>query len=70
MPFVHIYPNPARDELQIDYQFSPSNKAESGHILVYNLLGKEVISIKDALNTNRHTLNISRLEGGVYHILN
>lgn len=68
-PFVHIYPNPAKDELQIAYQFSAGNKVETGQILLFDILGQQVIVEKEGLTTNQHTLNISHLQEGVYHLL-
>ncbi|MDB9723646.1 BspA family leucine-rich repeat surface protein [Polaribacter sp.] len=54
---ISIYPNPVVDKLFIQGLSNPSK------VLIYNVLGKEVLSIK---NTNN--LNVAALPSGVYTI--
>jgi len=57
---VKVYPNPAKDYINID-----SNTLEVASVAVYDILGKNVLSQK-GLNNNR--LDVSMLNNGVYFL--
>ena len=57
MNIIKVYPNPVKDKLFISGNETPITVA------IYNVLGKEVLSIK---NTNN--INVQALPSGVYMI--
>ena len=57
MNIIKVYPNPVKDKLFISGNETPITVA------IYNVLGKEVLSIK---NTNK--INVQALPSGVYVI--
>lgn len=57
---LNVYPNPARNELTIDYSAS-----ENVHVEIYDLLGRSIISKE--LTTNN--IDISQLNKGIYHLI-
>ncbi|MCF6342218.1 MAG: T9SS type A sorting domain-containing protein [Bacteroidales bacterium] len=60
-----VYPNPAKDKLNIKLSEKPSTNYE---VILYNNLGMKVSHIISDKNSDRQTLNIGGLEPGVYHI--
>jgi glucuronoarabinoxylan endo-1,4-beta-xylanase len=63
LPGIRIFPNPADDQLNLQISYIP----QAGiRIVLYNLQGQTIIS--DRIRTERHTLDISSLEEGVYLI--
>ena len=58
---LNAYPNPAREQLTIDYE----SNSENVFIEVFDLLGQKVIEQK----LNEKTINISSLTKGLYHLV-
>ncbi|HLG34479.1 MAG TPA: T9SS type A sorting domain-containing protein [Bacteroidia bacterium] len=63
--YIHIYPNPASDEINISYSLEESDNAV---FLLTDLLGREVMNKK--LSSNEKLLKISTvsLEQGIYFV--
>ena len=63
--FMHIYPNPASNEVHIEYSLGEN---ETGEFILADLMGREII--KQKLNSDESTLTISteKIEGGVYFV--
>ena len=55
-----IFPNPVREKLQINF---PQN-TESAHIIIYDVLGKQILETKVIKDNN--TINLEYLPSGVY----
>lgn len=55
---VKIYPNPAKDVLNID-----TNNQEITSVAIYNILGSRVLALNEVTN---NTINVSNLKNGVY----
>jgi Secretion system C-terminal sorting domain len=55
---INMYPNPAKNELNID------SASDIENVSIFNLLGQEVIS--KSINNKSVSLNISDLQSGVY----
>ena len=62
---VAFYPNPVRNELTIDYNFS--EKPKSNTISVTDVTGK-IISVPLQYNNSKVTLDCSDLSEGIYFI--
>jgi len=60
-----IYPNPAKDQLNIESLNRSENRIE---LLVYNQLGKLVLQDKIIMGTDIKELNVSDLNAGVYQL--
>lgn len=60
---VVMYPNPARDELNVIYNGNSSIK----NIAVYNLIGK-VVNVYKVTSNNNANLDISSIPSGIYFI--
>ena len=58
---VNIYPNPAYDRLNIDFI-----NASSGEVLIYDISGKLIKSLK--LDSTANTITVTDLTAGVYSI--
>lgn len=58
-PMFSLYPNPARDIINIS-----TDKIENSVITIFDITGKEIKSIK--FNTFNVVLNINDLDAGVY----
>lgn len=58
-----LYPNPASNQLTIDYAL---NEGEEGKILMYDVLGRECMQIQLSNSINRVTLSVNTLHNGVY----
>ena len=56
--YAYIYPNPARDEINIVSSFKMNN------IIVYNTLGQKVI--EEIINGNTTQLDVSKFAKGNY----
>lgn len=59
-----VYPNPASNYVNIDYQLTTNVKEAS--VRVFNLLGAEVKSASLVNNGNKLSMDISNLESGIY----
>ncbi|MFT3794444.1 T9SS type A sorting domain-containing protein [Flavobacterium sp.] len=55
---MKVYPNPVKDQLQLSYDSKIST------VVLYNLLGQEVIA--KTLNANEGTVDVSHLSAGTY----
>jgi hypothetical protein len=53
---LHIYPNPATNQINIDGDFN--------QVLIYNSIGELVLNI----NESSHTINVSHLPQGLYFV--
>lgn len=64
---VQLYPNPARDRIQVLINSSSSTKAE---ILILDASGKAVLSLNESLQqgSNSFSYNISSLTNGLYYL--
>ncbi|MEM9982123.1 MAG: T9SS type A sorting domain-containing protein, partial [Bacteroidota bacterium] len=60
---VRIYPNPTEDQLTIDWQALPS---QSVVVKVYTPAGREVVNTTFTDRTQMGSLNLSRLQQGLY----
>jgi hypothetical protein len=60
---INIFPNPAKDNLQITINNTKSNKIT---VFVYDIFGQEVSST--LLFDNKATIDVSHLQSGVYFI--
>ena len=63
-PFI-LYPNPANDEINI--QFSQL-VGENIEVAIYDIQGKLVMHPKDEINENKIQLNVSGLSQGMYFV--
>ena len=63
--YIHIYPNPADDLLNIDYEITDGEK---GEIIVADITGREVT--RQILESNSKTLTLSTkyLPNGIYQL--
>ena len=61
--FGHAYPNPASSMVSFDYNLNAGDKAS---VVVYNLLGQEVM--KQSVNAlqGRFTISVANLNDGIY----
>lgn len=62
-PTLNVYPNPAQSELYIEYDYLPDN---AKHLLVYNLNGELMEKILVDSGANKHVLNVSNYNEGIY----
>ena len=62
---VVIYPNPAKDILNIDYSLESNDKAT---ITIIDLNGKVITNILLTQGVNNHSADISMLNNGVYFV--
>ncbi len=64
---ISMYPNPVRDQLQIDYK---SNTVESMSVSISSLDGKRMLSkqLNAVMGHNRFVINTSTLNEGIYMI--
>ncbi len=65
---VKLYPNPAKDEITIEWK---NTKNTQQSVELFNVFGQQVKSISSPLTTNstqNQTLNISNLASGVYFV--
>ncbi|GEQ84809.1 hypothetical protein ULMS_03170 [Patiriisocius marinistellae] len=58
---ITLFPNPAKDVLMIS-----TTNIESSTVIIYNMLGKEVMTA--VIDTNLHQLNVASLRAGMYLI--
>ena len=61
--FGNVYPVPARDVVNFDYNFASSENAE---VAIYNMMGQEVL--RNSINgmSGKLSINVSDLSDGVY----
>jgi arginine/lysine/ornithine decarboxylase len=58
---INIYPNPAKDEITINYSVSANDIAD-----IYDVLSKKVMEVS-LVNTNRtKTISVANLQNGTY----
>ncbi len=64
---VSLYPNPTKDQLNIDYS---ANKVSQAEIRLMDMSGRVVKSIvsKSALGINHMEISLNELASGIYHI--
>lgn len=63
---VEIYPNPAKDRLNIRLKENPSSNYE---IILYNNLGKKVNHNLIEENQSQKTINIEGVKSGIYYLI-
>lgn len=63
--YIHIYPNPADDILNIDYLVKDN---EYGMILITDMTGRELIRQKLESNSKKLSVSTKHLPNGVYHL--
>jgi hypothetical protein len=63
--YFHIYPNPASDELNIEYSL---NEDETGKLSITDLLGREIISEKLFSDKKLLTISTNQVKDGVYFL--
>ena len=63
---INIFPNPAGDFIEIDFN-NESGFIASGNINIYNLNGEKVLTVKN-IKTESFKIDISKLPTGVYFI--
>lgn len=65
---IHVFPNPAKNELNVLY-VTESNNAEI-EIAIYDLTGRNIISKTQSLNNggNLITLDVSKLSNGIFFL--
>jgi len=61
---LNCYPNPAKNNIQIDYAIKGRPTSSSVKVTVYNILGN-VVKTKE-INSSQNNLDISELNSGVY----
>lgn len=61
---VTIYPNPAADILTLSH----TNNVELKNVIIYDLLGKEVLRQEFDTNSSEQTINIASLTAGTYFV--
>ena len=59
-----LYPNPAKDVVTIEFELP--EKIEQGTIKVYSAEGKQLMSTVVFVGSNRVSMDISELKGGLY----
>jgi len=59
---IKLYPNPAKNELYIDYVFSRPTYCQ-----IYDVMGKLILTKKLPLNT-KPILNLEKIEQGTYFV--
>jgi PKD repeat protein len=64
--FVHIYPNPASNNLNIEW--SELLATDQPHIAIHNYLGMEIMKYTPEKNQLKMTINISGLAAGLYFV--
>ncbi|MCF8296686.1 MAG: T9SS type A sorting domain-containing protein [Saprospiraceae bacterium] len=62
---VGVYPNPASDEINIE--FKGFTKGETINIVIYNSVGLLIKQVKTAKNINTKTINIKDFSPGIYY---
>lgn len=63
--YIRVYPNPASDELNIDYSLGDN---EIGFLSITDLLGRELIKEKLYSSQKLLTISTSRIEDGIYFL--
>lgn len=64
LPELKLYPNPARDEIFMDYLIP--NQFNNGFFRVFNIIGEEIERIDISDSTGKIRLNTSSFEPGIY----
>ena len=60
---ITVYPNPATDEVTIDYVL-PENK--EGKITIFDMLGRARMTLDLSATSNRAKFSVVNLEKGIY----
>jgi hypothetical protein len=60
---VQLYPNPATDKIKLNF-----NKGTEADFSVFDLLGKLVIYQPNVSISHSHTIDVSKLNNGVYFV--
>jgi hypothetical protein len=60
---IKVYPNPATDEVTIDYVLPENNQ---GKITIFDMLGRARMTLDLSATQNRIKVNVANLEKGIY----
>jgi len=63
-----FYPNPAQTELFVTYKLPETRAINTAELVIYNLLGKELIRKDLEMTQEKLAINIDDLENGLYII--
>jgi photosystem II stability/assembly factor-like uncharacterized protein len=68
---MNIYPNPARDELHIQFDYNSMDNTASAQLEIYNVLGQLMMSIDSeelVSGINSMTIDVSKYRAGTYFL--
>jgi len=63
--FIHVYPNPAADEITVEYSL---NDDEQGVIIISDMTGRELLKQTIAGGMNVIQISTSEIANGIYHL--